>query len=151
MDFHLVAETAIDGRWRVWDATRLAPRPAMVRIATGRDAADVAFATVLGGAVSMTTMEITAVAGGDLPADEGGLQQHPADFGTDVANRMESDGLLRTLEVQRRRVLDALARLDDGRYGRCAVCGREIDDERLEARPEATTCREHADAGATAL
>ena len=32
------------------------------------------------------------------------------------------------------------------RYGRCAVCGTEIDDERLEARPEVATCREHADA-----
>jgi DnaK suppressor protein len=85
------------------------------------------------------------VASGDLPADEGGLQQHPADFGTDVANRMESDGLVRTVEVQRRRVRDALARLEEGTYGRCAVCGREIDDERLEARPEAETCREHAD------
>jgi RNA polymerase-binding transcription factor DksA len=26
------------------------------------------------------------------------------------------------------------------------VCGVEIDDERLEARPEVATCREHADA-----
>jgi DnaK suppressor protein len=85
------------------------------------------------------------VAGGDLSANEGGLQQHPADFGTDVANRMESDGLIRTVEVQRRRVRDALSRIDEGRYGRCEVCGREIDDERLEARPEAVTCREHAD------
>jgi RNA polymerase-binding transcription factor DksA len=25
------------------------------------------------------------------------------------------------------------------------VCGREIDDERLEARPEVRTCREPAD------
>lgn len=86
------------------------------------------------------------VASGDLAADEGGLQQHPADYGTDIANRMESDGLVRTLEVQRRRVRDALDRLDEGTYGRCAVCGTEIDDERLEARPEVATCREHADA-----
>ena len=40
----------------------------------------------------------------------------------------------------------ALVRWDDGTYGRCAVCGVEIDDERLEARPEVATCREHADA-----
>ena len=35
------------------------------------------------------------------------------------------------------RVQEALDRLDEGSYGRCAVCGAEIDDERLEARPEA--------------
>lgn len=85
-------------------------------------------------------------ASGDLAANEGALTQHPADFGTEVTNRMESDGLVRTVELQRRRVQDALARLDGGTYGTCEVCGRTIDDERLEARPEVATCREHADA-----
>ena len=85
-------------------------------------------------------------ASGDLAANEAGTTQHPADFGTEVTNRMESEGLVRTVELQRRRVQDALDRLDEGTYGRCAVCGTEIDDERLEARPEVATCREHADA-----
>jgi RNA polymerase-binding transcription factor DksA len=85
-------------------------------------------------------------ASGELAANEGGTTQHPADFGTEVANRMESEGLVRTVELQRRRVQDALDRIDAGTYGRCAVCGQEIDDERLEARPEVATCREHADA-----
>ena len=43
MDFHAVAEAFVDGVWRVVDATCLAPRQTMVRIATGRDAADTAF------------------------------------------------------------------------------------------------------------
>jgi RNA polymerase-binding transcription factor len=34
----------------------------------------------------------------------------------------------------------ALARLDDGTYGRCASCHREIPFERLEARPWASLC-----------
>jgi len=34
----------------------------------------------------------------------------------------------------------ALARLDDGSYGWCERCGRPIGDERLAARPAATTC-----------
>ncbi len=70
MDFHLVVETALDGAWWVWDATRLAPRTGLVRIATGRDAADVAFATVLTGRVDPVGMEITAIVDGDLPADD---------------------------------------------------------------------------------
>lgn len=45
MDFHAVVEVLVDGRWYVVDATRLAPRSSMVRIATGRDAADTAFLT----------------------------------------------------------------------------------------------------------
>jgi hypothetical protein len=66
----VVVETALDGAWWVWDATRLAPRAGLVRIATGRDAADVAFATVLTGRVEPVGMEITAVVDGDLPADD---------------------------------------------------------------------------------
>jgi len=45
MDFHAVAEAYIDGAWWVIDSTGLAPRQSLVRIATGRDAADVAFLT----------------------------------------------------------------------------------------------------------
>jgi DnaK suppressor protein len=38
----------------------------------------------------------------------------------------------------------ALAKLDDGSYGRCDVCDAEIGAERIEARPWATRCLEHA-------
>ena len=34
----------------------------------------------------------------------------------------------------------ALAKIDDGTYGRCARCGQEIPEERLEAVPYATLC-----------
>ena len=70
MDFHLVVETAIDGHWYVWDATRLAPRQTLIRIATGRDAADTALATTLSGALTMPEITVTAVAPGDLPLDD---------------------------------------------------------------------------------
>jgi hypothetical protein len=70
MDLHAVVEADIDGRWQVWDATRLAPRPSLVRIATGRDAADTAFATVLSGHADLTRLQVTAVAGGRLPNDD---------------------------------------------------------------------------------
>ena len=79
------------------------------------------------------------------PAAEGAVGQHPGDFGTEVADAMGAQLLIDTVADQRRLVLDALARLEKGTYGRCAVCDREIDDERLEARPEVATCREHAD------
>ncbi|WP_203818901.1 transglutaminase-like domain-containing protein [Paractinoplanes ferrugineus] len=70
MDFHLVVETALDDEWRVWDATRLAPRQSLIRIATGRDAADTAFATTLSGALTMPELMVFAVTDGDLPIDD---------------------------------------------------------------------------------
>jgi len=70
MDFHLVTETLLDGTWWVWDATRLAARGSLARIATGRDAADVAFATVLAGRLDPVFQQITATTAGDLPSDD---------------------------------------------------------------------------------
>ena len=38
----------------------------------------------------------------------------------------------------------ALKRIDDGTYGTCTKCGREIATERLEARPWASLCIDDA-------
>jgi transglutaminase-like putative cysteine protease len=70
MDFHAVAEAFVDGAWHVVDPTRLAPRTSMVRIATGRDAADIAFMTVSGGSVELNEIEVFAIARPDLPYDD---------------------------------------------------------------------------------
>jgi transglutaminase-like putative cysteine protease len=70
MDFHAVAEALVDGGWRVVDATLLAPRASLVRIATGRDAADTAFLSVYGGAADLVSTEVTAVTSGPLPGDD---------------------------------------------------------------------------------
>ncbi|MCU1377027.1 MAG: transglutaminase/protease [Acidimicrobiales bacterium] len=70
MDFHAVTEVHTGDRWEVVDATRLAPRSTLVRIATGRDAADTAFAMTLRGSAELLSTEITAVVDGDLPGDD---------------------------------------------------------------------------------
>ena len=67
-DFHGFFEAYLGGEWYLFDATRLAPVDGLVRIATGRDAADVAFAAIVGD-VTMTGMEIvTRRADGEPPA-----------------------------------------------------------------------------------
>lgn len=70
MDFHAVAEAAVGDQWRVVDATLLAPRATLVRIATGRDAADTAFLSTYGGAADLVATEVTAVVDGTLPDDD---------------------------------------------------------------------------------
>jgi DnaK suppressor protein len=68
------------------------------------------------------------------------LDQHPADSGTALADADREEASLEVLQAQQERVRAALARIDDGTYGRCVECGRELPDERLEARPEAERC-----------
>ena len=69
MDFHAVAEAWVDGAWHVVDATTLAPRGSMVRIATGRDASDTAFLTTQRGRTDFHALEVTAVVD-ELPNDD---------------------------------------------------------------------------------
>jgi transglutaminase-like putative cysteine protease len=57
-DFHAVAEVYVGDRWRLLDPTGLAPIDGLVRIAYGRDAADVAFLTIFGQA-NMVSQSVT--------------------------------------------------------------------------------------------
>jgi transglutaminase-like putative cysteine protease len=70
MDFHAVFEAFEDGRWCVHDATGLAPRSSLVRVVTGRDAADTAFADITSGIASLETIQVTATVGSSLPVDD---------------------------------------------------------------------------------
>ena len=45
-----------------------------------------------------------------------------------------------TIEALLDEVDSALARLDDGSYGRCEACGTLITDDRLAELPTARTC-----------
>jgi transglutaminase-like putative cysteine protease len=53
-DFHAVFEAFVGGRWVMFDATHMAPIDELVRVATGRDAKDVAFATIFGPATMLS-------------------------------------------------------------------------------------------------
>lgn len=57
-DFHAVFESYLGHRWVMFDATRMSPLDELVRIASGRDAKDLAFATIFGPAtmVSMSPL-----------------------------------------------------------------------------------------------
>jgi transglutaminase-like putative cysteine protease len=73
MDFHAVFEAFQNGRWYLYDATGLAPRSSLVRIVTGRDAADAAFAATTSGSADLENVFVSATVGGALPADDSSL------------------------------------------------------------------------------
>ena len=66
--------------------------------------------------------------------------QHPADVASETFEREKDVSILGNVDEQLRDVEGALKRLDDGTYGRCEICGKDIGDERLRARPEARYC-----------
>ena len=69
MDFHAIVEALVDGSWWAVDPTLLAPRGALVRIGTGRDAADTAFLSTWGGEVELLESLVTATVD-ELPPDD---------------------------------------------------------------------------------
>jgi len=69
-----------------------------------------------------------------------GTDDHIADSATDTFMRELDDGLEENAEHLLAEVNAALARIDDGTYGKCTACGRTIPDERLEAVPWASLC-----------
>lgn len=68
------------------------------------------------------------------------VDQHLGDVATATFDRELDLGLEEDAEEVLAAVDDALRRLDDGTYGICVRCGREIGAERLRAVPYATLC-----------
>ena len=80
---------------------------------------------------------------GDGLTDElADYDQHPADQGTETFEQELDETTLMILEEEEHRVREARKALDEGRYGICVDCGKEIPRERLDAIPESVRCVE---------
>ncbi len=74
-DFHAYVEVFLD-RWYLFDATGISPTTGLLRIGTGRDAADASFATIFGPV--RTGMPIVSFRAHDDPAAGIALPRHTA-------------------------------------------------------------------------
>ena len=77
---------------------------------------------------------------GDLTDTDKEALADALDIATMESNR---DFQLRIRDRERvliRKIKDALQRIEDGEYGFCVVCGNDIAEKRLIARPVATHC-----------
>lgn len=63
---------------------------------------------------------------------------------TQAIQQMADASSAKTLHATLDAVLRAKAKLADGTYGQCDVCGEPIDEDRLEFRPWSTWCMKHA-------
>ena len=62
------------------------------------------------------------------------------DNATEVDQYTQNLSIETTLEKKLQEVLEALERVENGTYGKCAKCEGEIPVERLRANPSAKTC-----------
>jgi DnaK suppressor protein len=69
---------------------------------------------------------------------------HLADTASETYERELDEGLEEDAQQQLREVEAALQRIDNGSYGTCSACGKQIPVERLEAVPWTTLCIEDA-------
>ncbi len=74
---------------------------------------------------------------GDLAIGSG---DHIADSASETFMRELDGGLEENADHILTEIEAALARIEDGSYGTCATCGKEIGAERLDAVPYATLC-----------
>ena len=63
---------------------------------------------------------------------------------TEAVSRLTDVGVGPSLELRAERIARALAKLEEGSYGKCDVCGEAIAPARLEAAPESVLCIDHA-------
>lgn len=87
------------------------------------------------------------------PSNPSDWEATPADLNipqadkNEVADKMEEfeerAAVETALEGRLNEVRAALERVEKNIYGKCKVCGKEIEEKRLEANPAAETCMEH--------
>ena len=65
---------------------------------------------------------------------------HLGDMGSITFDRELDEGLEESAQQMLVQIERAIAKLDDGTFGTCERCGKEIGEERLQARPWAVLC-----------
>lgn len=70
---------------------------------------------------------------------------HPADLGTEVYRMEQEEGFKEQIKRTISEINSSLKDIEDGVYGICGNCNKEIKEERLELIPYAKTCLECSD------
>lgn len=83
---------------------------------------------------------------GGWEATSGGMEVDTADE-NEVADKLEeleeNTGIVSQLDTQLIEVNAALERIENGTYGLCEICGKEIELDRLEANPSSRISIKH--------
>jgi RNA polymerase-binding protein DksA len=94
----------------------------------------------LKGKVSDLAHEALRKTGGEESGNLSNMPMHMADLASDNFEQEVAIGLLETEEQRLEEIAAALERIDNGTFGRCQECGKEISETRLQAIPYTRLC-----------
>jgi DnaK suppressor protein len=94
----------------------------------------------LKGDVSGLSKEALRVSGGEASGNLSNMPFHTADLGTDNFEQEMSVSLLENQDQILEDIAAAMRRLENGTYGQCELCGKEIPKARLNATPHTPYC-----------
>jgi RNA polymerase-binding transcription factor DksA len=92
------------------------------------------------GKVSDLEKEALRNTGGDASGNLSNTPVHLADLGSETFEQEINLSLLENEDQRLEEIAAALQRLDEGTYGRCENCRKEISKERLRAVPYTRFC-----------
>jgi RNA polymerase-binding transcription factor DksA len=78
-----------------------------------------------------------------VPTDPGNDPIDPNEVADNMEDYEGNTAILKQLEIRYNEVKQAIEAIEKGTYGICSVCGKQIEDARLEALPSASTCIAH--------
>ncbi len=82
----------------------------------------------------------------DVKAPDFDIMNADENEAADRSEEIHGDAIiLDELTARFNNVALALKKIEDGTFGTCEVCGKEIEEERLRANNAARTCKEHID------
>ncbi len=79
---------------------------------------------------------------GDVPGEMTDVGPNASEQANETIERELDLNVLQRTETQLAEIDDAIQRLDSGAYGKCEVCGKQIGEARLEAKPATRYCLE---------
>jgi RNA polymerase-binding transcription factor DksA len=94
----------------------------------------------LGGDISGVAREALRRSGGEASGSLSNAPLHLADLGTDNFEQELAVSLVENSVQTLDQIAAALGRIDEGTYGRCQECGRQIPAKRLQALPYTPHC-----------
>lgn len=81
-----------------------------------------------------------------LDSELSSYDNHPADVGTELYMMEQEEGFKEQIKSVIDKIDDSLEDIEEGKYGICNNCNKEIKEERLELIPYAKTCLDCSEA-----